>query len=61
MKRMTSEIITVLQKMVVKHGDLPFEVLDADNGVNYFVVAVFARTAENLSEDETPSIGLMFM
>lgn len=61
MKRMTSEIITVLQEMVAKHGDLPFEVLDVNNGADYSDIAVFARNVENLGEDETRTIGLMFM
>lgn len=61
MKRMTSEIITVLQEMVAKHGDLPFEVLDVNNSADYFDIAVFVRDVENLGEDETRAIGLMFM
>ena len=48
MKRMTTEVIAAL----------PFEVLDADNGVDYFNVTAFAKVADNLGEDETPAIGL---
>ena len=49
MKRMTTEVIAALQELVDTYGDLPFEVLDADNGVD---------NRDNLGEDETPAIGL---
>ena len=58
MKRMTTEVIAALQELVDTYGDLPFEVLDADNGVDYFNVTAFAKVADNLGEDETPAIGL---
>ena len=35
MKRMTTEVIAALQELVDTYGDLPFEVLDADNGVDH--------------------------
>lgn len=57
---MTTEIIAVLQELVDKHGDLPFEVLDMDNGVDYFDVTVFAKVADNLGDGESPAIGLGF-
>lgn len=60
MKRMTSEIIVALQELVDKHGDLPFEVLDTNNGVDYFDVTAFAKVADNLCEGESPAIGLGF-
>ena len=58
MKRMTTEVIAALQELVDTYGDLPFEGLDADNGVAYFDVTAFATVADNLGEDETPAIGL---
>lgn len=58
---MTTEIIAALQELVDTHGDLPFEVLDVGNGVDYFDVAAFSMNAENLGEDETPVIGLILM
>lgn len=61
-KRMTSEIITVLQKVVEKHGDLPFVVCDNDNGICYEDVTVFANAHENggCGEDDTPVVGISF-
>lgn len=62
MKRMTSEIIASLQKAVEKHGDLPFELRDNENGCSFFDVTVFADTVENggCLEEETPTIGISF-
>lgn len=63
MKRMTSEIIEALQKVVREHGDLPFMVTDNDNGVDYFDVSVFVNTFENggcCDKDDQPAIGISF-
>ena len=62
MKRMTSEIIAVLQHCVDKNGDLPFEVRDSDNGFDYFEIDVFVDTPENggCYEDESSVIGIAF-
>ena len=60
---MTSEIIEKLRKAVEKYGDLPFEICDADIGVQYADVSVYANTFENggcQDEDETPAIGIQF-
>lgn len=62
MKRMTSEIIKALQACVDNHGDLPFEVCDNDNGIDYFDISVFVNTLENggCCEGDTPTIGISF-
>lgn len=62
MKRKTSEIIAALQKCVDKHGDMPFELRDNENGCSFFDVSVFADTIDNggCDEDETPTIGISF-
>ena len=61
-RRMTSEIIAALQKAVEKHGDLPFELCDADNSVTYGDVTVFANTVQNggADDEEGQAIGLQF-
>ena len=62
MKRMTSEIIKALQACVDNHGDLPFEVRDNDNGIDYFDISVFVNIHESggCCEDDTPAIGISF-
>ena len=62
MKRMTSEIIMQLQKCVEKHGDLPFELRDNQNGCSFFDVCIFADTVDNggCMDEETPTIGISF-
>lgn len=61
-KRMTSEIISNLQSLVNKYGDLPFELRDNENGCSFDEVSLFADTAENggCEEWETPTIGILF-
>lgn len=46
-RRMTSEIIRNLQHLTEKYGDLPFELLDNENGCSYEEVSLFANTIEN--------------
>lgn len=62
MKRMTSEIVTQLQKCIEKYGDMPFELRDNENGCSYFDVTIFVDTAENggILPGEFPSIGISF-
>ena len=59
----TSEIINALQECVAKYGDLPFEVRDSDNGIDYVDVGTFADTVENggcCDETDAPVIGIRF-
>ena len=63
MPRKTSEIIAALQDAVARYGDLPFEVCDADNGVHFSDVTIYANTVENggcYDEDDEPVIGIQF-
>lgn len=61
-RRMTSEIISNLQDLVEKHGDLPFELRDNENGCSFEDVSLYADTAENggYEEGETATIGISF-
>ena len=58
MKRMTTEVIAALQELVDTYGDLPFEVLDADNGVDYFNVLHLPRLPTILARTRLRPLGL---
>lgn len=61
-RRMTSDIISNLQSLVDKYGDLPFELRDNDNGCRFEDISIFAATEANggCDEEETPTIGISF-
>lgn len=61
-RRMTSEIISNLQSLVDKYGDLPFELRDNENGCSFEDVSMFADVEANggCDEGETPTIGMSF-
>lgn len=60
-RRMTSEVISNLQFLVDKYGDLPFKLRDNENGCGFEDVSIFADTQANGGcEEETPTIGISF-